>query len=125
MALSELNLQRKQKASIFDRQVKNKPEDLKSPVLMISGHNLLKDWSEQYLDELSLIMTTGRLISWCLTLHHINLSLNRQNLCQPCVEALEKFEQSCFEQLTLRDDLPRYLSVLQSEHYLNSSSKAS
>lgn len=125
VALSELNLQRKQKASIFDRQVKNKPEDLKSPVLMISGHNLLKYWSEQYLDELSLIMTTGRLISWCLTLHHINLSLNRHNLGQSCVEALEKFEQSCFEQLTLRDDLPRYLSILQSEHYLNSSSKAS
>lgn len=125
VALSELNLQRKQKTSIFDRQGQNKPENLKTPTLILRGYDLLKYWSEQYLDELSLIMTTGRLISWCLTLHHINLSLNRQNLGQPCVEALEKFEQSCFEQLTLRDDLPRYLSVLQSEHYLNSSSKAS
>lgn len=125
VALSELNLQRKQKTSIFDRQGQNKPENLKTPTLILRGYDLLKYWSEQYLDELSLIMTTGRLISWCLTLHHINLSLNRQNLGQPCVEALEKFEQSCFEQLTLRDDLPRYLSILQSEHYLNSSSKAS
>lgn len=125
VALSELNLQRKQKTSIFDRQGQNKPENLKTPTLILRGYDLLKYWSEQYINELSLIMTTGRLISWCLTLHHINLSLNRQNLGQPCVEALEKFEQSCFEQLTLRDDLPRYLSVLQSEHYLNSSSKAS
>ena len=125
VALSELNLQRKQKTSIFERQGQNKPENLKTPTLILRGYDLLKYWSEQYLDELSLIMTTGRLISWCLTLHHINLSLNRHNLGQPCVEALEKFEQSCFEQLTLRDDLPRYLSVLQSEHYLNSSSKAS
>ena len=125
VALSELNLQRKQKTSIFDRQGQNKPENLKTPTLILRGYDLLKYWSEQYLDELSLIMTTGRLISWCLTLHHINLSLNHQNLGQSCVEALEKFEQSCFEQLTLRDDLPRYLSILQSEHYLNSSSKAS
>ena len=125
VALSELNLQRKQKTSIFDRQGQNKPENLKTPTLILRGYDLLKYWSEQHLNELSLIMTTGRLISWCLTLHHINLSLNRQNLGQSCVEALEKFEQSCFEQLTLRDDLPRYLSILQSEHYLNSSSKAS
>ena len=125
VSLSELNLQRKPKTSIFDRQGQNKPENLKTPTLMHSGQDLLAKRVDQELDKTSLIMTTGRLISWCLTLHHINLSLNRQNLGQPCVEVLAKFEQSCFEQLALRDDLPRYLSFLQSEHYLTPKSRSS
>ena len=125
VSLSELNLQRKPKTSIFDRQGQNKPENLKTPTIMHSSQDLLAKRVDQELDKTSLIMTTGRLISWCLALHHINLSLNRQNLGQPCVEALAKFEQSCFEQLALRDDLPRYISYLQSDYYLNQKSISS
>ena len=125
VSLSELNLQRKPKNSIFDRQGQNRPEELKTPTIMHSSQDLLAKRVDQELDKTSLIMTTGRLISWCLALHHINLSLNRQNLGQPCVEVLAKFEQSCFEQLALRDDLPRYLSFLQSEHYLTPKSRSS
>ena len=125
VSLSELNLQRKPKTSIFDRQCQNKPEALKTPTIMHSSQDLLAKRVDQELDKTSLIMTTGRLISWCLALHHINLSLNRQNLGQPCVEVLAKFEQSCFDQLALRDDLPRYLSFLQSEHYLTPKSRSS